>query len=90
MITSTSDVTYTDGPRLPAAVWTYEWGYGLGDVVNAVIRAGLVITALDEHEISPWAPYPGMVAAAQPGWLRLPDGAPRLPLLYALCAVRPS
>lgn len=90
VIAETSDVTYTDGPRLAEATRTYEWGHGLGDVINAVVGAGLVIAGLDEYPTTPWSPYPGMVPGGPSGWWRLPDSAPQIPLIYALRAVRPS
>lgn len=90
VIAGNSDATYTDGPRLAEATRTYEWRHGLGDVINAVVGAGLVIAGLDEYPVTPWAPYPGMVPSGSAGWWRLPGSAPQLPLIYAVRAVRPS
>lgn len=79
-----STFTYTDGPLSQAQV-SYEWMHGLGDVINAVTGAGLRIERLRESERLPWRRWPSMTPAAG-GWFRLPDSAPRVPLMYALLA----
>lgn len=78
--------TYTDGPPLPGHTVTYEWSFGIGDVVRAVLGAGLRLVSLTEHEITPWARWDGMRPEGR--WWRLPEGAPRVPLLFSLRAVR--
>lgn len=75
--------TYTDGPALPEATVSYEWTHGLADVVNAVLGAGLRVTALRETTDIPWPRWPRMVSTER-GWYRLPDDEPRIPLLYGL------
>jgi hypothetical protein len=67
---------------------SYEWAYGLGELVNAVVDAGLQITALRETDEAPWPRWPRMLPT-QRGWWRLPDTEPRTPLLYALRALAP-
>ncbi|RCH70748.1 class I SAM-dependent methyltransferase [Streptomyces sp. SDr-06] len=79
--------TYTDGPPVRDATECFEWAHGLGEVVNALLGAGLRITALRESPELPWPRWPHMVPTPQ-GWWRLPDTAPRIPLLYALQAER--
>ncbi|MFB9429673.1 class I SAM-dependent methyltransferase [Streptoalloteichus tenebrarius] len=78
--------TYTDGPAVTGMTETYEWSYGLGDVVGAVLDAGLRLVSLAEHDISPWARWEGMRPDGR--WWRMPEGAPKLPLLFSLRAVR--
>ena len=48
-----SEVTYTDGPAI-AQPEQYEWNHGLGEIVQAVIDAGLTVTALREHRECEW------------------------------------
>jgi SAM-dependent methyltransferase len=84
-----SPYTYTDGPPLPEARVSYEWPHGLGEIVNAVVGAGLRITTLRESEVAPWPRWPRMVPTDR-GWFRLPDEEPRIPLLYASHAVTAS
>jgi SAM-dependent methyltransferase len=77
--------TYTDGPPLTRATEVYEWAHGLGEVVNALLGAGLQITSLRESDEIPWPRWPSMVPTTDGFW-RLPDDAPRIPLFYALAA----
>lgn len=77
--------TYTDGPPLPDARTAYEWRHGVGDVVSALVGAGLSIDVLRESSTLPWPRWRGMVRQPD-GWFRLPDTMPRIPLLYALSA----
>lgn len=79
--------TYTDGPALTSAKTSYEWAHGLGEVVTALIRAGLTIHSLRESDELPWQRWPHMVPASAGFW-RLPGDAPRIPLFYALTAAR--
>jgi SAM-dependent methyltransferase len=81
--------TYTDGPALPSADVSYEWMHGTGEVVTALVGAGLRIERLRETDRLPWPRWPSMVPA-DGGWFRLPDEEPRIPLMYALLARKPS
>ncbi len=65
---------------------TYEFTWGLGDVVQATVDAGLRIDVLREWPYANgWKPFDEM--APEPGrrW-RLPDGVPALPLMFGLVA----
>lgn len=42
------DQTYTDGPKLKNTRG-YEWNHGLGEIVTALIEAGLRLEFLHEH-----------------------------------------
>ncbi|GHJ39250.1 bifunctional 2-polyprenyl-6-hydroxyphenol methylase/3-demethylubiquinol 3-O-methyltransferase UbiG [Streptomyces sp. TS71-3] len=77
--------TYTDGPAVRGATECYEWMHGIGEVVTAVTGAGLRVERLRESHELPWPRWPGMVRG-ESGWWRLPDTAPRVPLMYALLA----
>lgn len=81
------EYTYTDGPALAANTATYQWAHGLGDVVTALLGAGLRVESLSEHDVLPWQRVPGMVDAGN-GWWRLPESRPRVPVLYSLLAIR--
>lgn len=82
-----SDRTYTDGPALRTATVSYEWAHGIGDLVTALLGAGFRIDRLREADEIPWQRWPTMVRTER-DWWRLPDKAPRIPLLYALLATR--
>jgi SAM-dependent methyltransferase len=79
--------TYTDGPPLTEATVSYEWRHELGEVVTALTGAGLRIESLREDRRLPWPHWPTMERDAD-GWFVLPAEAPRIPLFYALKAVR--
>jgi hypothetical protein len=36
-----------------------DWSHGLGEIVNAVLEAGLELTMLVEHDSVPWEALPG-------------------------------
>jgi SAM-dependent methyltransferase len=64
----------------------FEWS--LGDIVNAVAGAGLTVQTLREWPYSNGCKFFGsMVDLGQRRW-GLPLGAPKLPLMYGLTAIR--
>lgn len=71
---------------------THEWNHGLGEIIAALLAAGLQITALEEHDTVPWEALPGQMEQV-PGvfgeW-RLRDRPERLPHSYTLQAVKPA
>lgn len=89
--------TYTDGPPLKNTRG-FEWNHGLGEVVNAVLEAGLRLEFLHEHREAAWKALPWMEPTGRVAdgtghqrrtqW-RLP-GAQRdlVPLMYSLKATR--
>jgi SAM-dependent methyltransferase len=79
--------TYTDGPALTESTTSYEWAHGLGEVVTALVGAGITIRRLRESDEIPWPRWPHMVPTADGFW-RLPDSEPRIPLLYSLLGTR--
>jgi SAM-dependent methyltransferase len=63
----------------------YEWSHGLGEIVSALLDAGLTIESLKEHRRCLWQALRFMVQD-DAGWWRLPEGAERLPLMYSIRA----
>ena len=76
-----TDVTFTHN-------MTHEWNHGLGEIVSAVLGAGLRLTGLTEHDSVPWEALPGQMEALGGGEWRLADRPWRLPHSYTLQAVR--
>ena len=68
---------------------THEWNHGLGEIVTAVLAAGLELTALEEHDSVPWDALPGQMTQIGGGEYRLTDRPERLPHSYTLQARRP-
>ena len=75
-----------DQPQLRSTP-TYEWVHPLGDVVTSLIRAGLAVKWLHEHDAIPW-PMFSCLRACEDGLWRWPD-KPWLPLSFSLWAERP-
>jgi SAM-dependent methyltransferase len=69
---------------------THEWNHGLGEIVTALLDAGLAITSLIEHDSVPWEAIGGQMDHLPNGEFRLTDRPGRLPHTYTLQAVRPS
>ncbi len=66
-----------------------EWSHTLGDVISALVAAGLRIEFLHEHDHTLFPRWP-FLEHDDAGIYRLPAGMPSLPLMYSLRAIRPS
>jgi SAM-dependent methyltransferase len=88
-ITMNEDTTYTGDITKVAHTTTHEWNHPLGDIINAVIGAGLRLDFLNEHEQLAWQFAPIMVPidGKRRMW-ELPEGFPRLPLSFSLGATK--
>ena len=67
---------------------THEWNHGLGEIVTAVIEAGMDLTMLVEHDSVPWEALPGQMERLESGEWRLTDRPWRLPHTYTLQAIK--
>jgi SAM-dependent methyltransferase len=67
---------------------SHEWNHGLGEIVTALLDAGLLLTMLVEHDRVPWDALPGMMERLDDGEYRLVDRPERLPHTYTLQAVK--
>jgi SAM-dependent methyltransferase len=67
---------------------THEWNHGLGEIVTALIDAGMAITGLTEHDSAPWEALPGQMTLLPNGEWQLTDRPERLPHTYTLQAVK--
>ena len=74
--------SYTDGGPI-GSPGHYEWNHGLGEIVQAVIDAGLTVTALREHRECEWQAL-GPMVEGDDGKFRLPEAPERLPLMFTL------
>ena len=82
-----SEDTYTDANRPLEHTRSYEWNHSLGQVVTALIAHGLRITALEEHDWTPWQRWPWLVETGHHRWTT-PADLPRMPLTYTLLAMK--
>ena len=67
---------------------THEWNHGLGEIVTAVLDAGLTLTGLVEHRSVPWKALPELMTELPGEEWQLTDRPERLPHTYTLQAVR--
>jgi hypothetical protein len=50
--------TYVTSDATFAHTVSHEWNHGLGEIVTALLEAGLVVTGLTEHDSVPWNARP--------------------------------
>jgi SAM-dependent methyltransferase len=82
------DSTYVPTDRPMTATKTYEWNHGLGEIVTALLSAGLTLTMLVEHDSVPWEALPGQMVQRAGGEFALDTLAGVAPLSYTIQAVR--
>ncbi|GAD61150.1 class I SAM-dependent methyltransferase [Aquipseudomonas alcaligenes] len=80
--------TYVETDQLLSAIITHEWNHGLGEIITALLRHGMQISALEEHDSIPWEALPGQMALGADGEWRLCSGRERVPLSYTLQAIK--
>ncbi len=81
--------TYVDTERPLANSVTHSWNHGLGEIITALLAAGLRLTGLVEHDSVPWQALPGQMSVDEAGEWRLTDRPERLAASYTLQAVKP-
>lgn len=85
-LTWDSDQTYVDTAAPLTATRTYEWNHGIGEVVTALLEAGLCIDMLVEHDTVPFNKWPGQMIERDHGEFALDRLAGVAPLSYTLRA----
>ena len=66
-----------------------EFQHSTGDIIGAVLDAGLQLRLFREHLFSNgWKPYNTMAELPGRRWT-MPEGMPKIPLMYGLVAVKP-
>ncbi len=83
--TSDDPGTYADLQAQTVNNRTEEWPHALGAVVSALLDAGLDLEFLHEHDYTLYPRWPFLVRTGHDAW-RMPEGHPRLPLMYSLRA----
>jgi hypothetical protein len=68
---------------------THWWNHGIGEIVTALLQAGLTLTGLAEHDTLPWRAFSGgtMVSAGGGEW-RLAAIPERLAASFTIQAVK--
>lgn len=80
--------TYVETDESIRASVTHEWNHGIGEILTAVMDAGLTITQFIEHTSVPWEALPGRMHLDDNGEWMLSEHAERLPLTYTLQATK--
>lgn len=87
--------TWDDGATYAGEATTshtrsYEWPHPVGELVGALLRAGLVLERLDEGRSLPWQFSPRMVSDGKGSWRWPGDEADRVPCTITVVARRPQ
>ncbi len=82
--------TYVETDAVFAHTQSREWNHGLGEIVTAILDAGLQLTMLVEHDSVPWNALYERMRRDDDGEWRLVENGERLPLSYTLQAVKPG
>jgi hypothetical protein len=77
--------TYADPNAQTLNNRTVEWVHGIGDVVSALARTGLVVELLHEQDCSATLRWP-FLQRGPDGIYRMPSDRPALPLMYSILA----
>ncbi len=67
---------------------SYEFAWGMADILSAFLNAGMRITEVREYPYSNSGHIPGMKLNEEGKWVP-PEGLPKLPLMYGIVATRP-
>ena len=79
---------YADPGAILRNTRTHEWLHPLGDVITALLDAGLRLDRFAEHDRIVWQMFDCLIRD-ETGYYRWPD-KPWLPLSYSLRAVKPA
>ena len=82
------DSSYVDFPDAPRITHTtnHQWNHSLGQIVTALINAGLVIDELEETPRAAWCSWPELMEQDSAGGWHLRDKPERLPLQFTITA----
>ncbi|KAK5165768.1 uncharacterized protein LTR77_008691 [Saxophila tyrrhenica] len=67
---------------------TLEWNHGIGEIVQALLEAGMEVMELHEHKSIPWEALPGQMVKLGNCENELKEGRDRIPLSYTIQAVK--
>ncbi len=81
--------SYADREAAVVHDMSYQWSHTLGEILEAVLGAGLRLDFLHEFPVCFYPKLPGMTRG-EDGWHRLPGARGRLPLLFSLRATKPA
>lgn len=77
--------SYVDRAAATQHTRTIEWVHPVSDVIGALLEAGFRLELFSEHDYTLFPRWPFLVKGPDQTY-HLPDGIPRLPLMYSLRA----
>ncbi|MEP6623124.1 MAG: class I SAM-dependent methyltransferase [Acidimicrobiia bacterium] len=85
------EATSYEGDGTPLAhTTTYQWNWSIGEIVTALVTAGLRLDGLTEHRTVPWNALDGLMREVPPlGEWELAEDPDRLAASYTLQASKP-
>ena len=88
-IVDTTEGSYVEIEGALTHTESHSWNHGLGEIITALLNAGMTITGFEEHESVPWNPFVSadVFRAVEGGEWRLADESARVPLTYTIQAV---
>ena len=81
-----NEPSYTGGSELIASP-NYEWQHSLGEIVTALVKAGLTIEVLHEFHVSRYQAFPIMEQGSD-GWWRFPENNESFPQMFSIRATK--
>lgn len=81
--------TYVETTEKLHATKTYSWNHGMGELIMALLKQGLVLELLQEHDSAPYEAFPGMMVKRELDEWALKDHAGCMPLSFTLIARKP-
>jgi SAM-dependent methyltransferase len=81
--------SYADRTADTTGLVEHGWDHSLGEIVTALIDAGLVLELLREHDFCEW-PLGFLVESPDGRWRLPPDAGGELPLFFSLRARKPG
>jgi hypothetical protein len=88
-ITFVETKTYVDHEGDLTEPESVEFNHGIGEIITALLRVGMSITAFDEHDSVPWQALGGdMMTQIDGGEWRLRERPERLAASYTLQATK--
>lgn len=76
--------TYSDRSAKTSNNLSYSWTHPLSRVITALLKVGLTLDSLAEHEYTVFPRFSALSAAPGTDIFRFPDDHPRLPMMYSI------
>ena len=87
-IVEESTSTYVETDVVFTQKATHSWNHGIGEVITALLDAGMEITGFVEHDSVPWEALPGQMEQIDLKEWRIADRPERVAHSYTLQAVK--